>query len=139
MKVDLSQSQTAMSSSLNSARTEAGHHAGPSLQLLNSWDLLRASSSPLQPWREGPEMTQNGHSPERLHTAENGEINRNCSSTKHAFCILNFAPCCSELPPFNCIQNESPSGPFSGKDRGKKRYILLLACHCGVEIIIVFF
>ena len=106
---------------------------------LNSWDLLRASSSPHWPWREGPEMTLNGHSTERLHTAENGEINRNCSSTKHAFRILNSAPCCSELPPFNCIQNESPSGPFSEKDRGKKLYILLLACHCGVEIIIVFF
>ena len=52
---------------------------------LNSWDLLRASSSPHWPWREGPEMTLNGHSTERLHTAENGEINRNCSSTKHAF------------------------------------------------------
>ena len=27
---------------------------------LNSWDLLRASSSPHWPWREGPEMTLNG-------------------------------------------------------------------------------
>lgn len=86
---------------------------------LNSWDLLRASSSPLQPWREGPEMTQNGHSPECLHTAENGEINRNCSSTKHAFRILNFAPVAQNSRPSTAFKMNPPAALSQGRTGGK--------------------
>lgn len=87
----------------------------------------------------GIQIALNSHSPKHLHMGEKGEIKRMCSQNMHACWIFNSTPCCSELLPLNCVQNEFHQWPILRERRGEKLYILLLACHCRVEIIIVFF
>ena len=89
-------------------------------------------------------MALNGHSPKHLHRGRGGggrnrEMRGKCSQNVRACRIFNPTPCLSEALSLSCIQNESHQWPILRERQGKKLRILLLACHCGVEIIIVFF